>query len=425
MSTLRRQPDRAQPLAHLHASNPDDAAHSPDFVQANQTTKAVRRSSRITLGGLIYVFVTLFLAVGAINSQNNLLFWLFGVCIATLIVSGIFSGNALMQIRVLAQAIPDGHAGDELKLHYTITNNSRFFPLFAAMITELDGDNQPIGERLSAAITHVGPRQTIRVTGTMHPQSRGRFGMRRFRLSTRFPFGFLQKSLDFECHRPMMILPYRLELKQGLVRVVHGRGEEVHKRTDSSGVSSEYWGLREYTPGDPKRSIAWKQSARQRKLVVIEHAQPIATKLWVWLSTESHAQFAESDPDHAHALIERAIALGAGLVKQASNRDIPVGIWAPGFGIRIYPSAGKAHTMRCMRALGMIDLDEPIARDAPPRASNADDVIAIRSGLTIGSGLTGSHGLHASGNLRTMPIEDPSRWLLDPASLPASLGGEP
>ena len=100
-------------------------ASTPD--QSTGFQKPIRRSSKLTFGGTMYAIVTLFLAVGAINSQNNLLFWLFGVSIATLVVSGLISGNALMQTRISALAVSDATAGDVVKLRYSITNNSRFF----------------------------------------------------------------------------------------------------------------------------------------------------------------------------------------------------------------------------------------------------------------------------------------------------------
>lgn len=402
MSAFVRQLNRGSTHGHAHSIDADSSHSSPRLHQ--QSSKAIRRESKLTVGGTVYVVVTLFLAIGAINSQNNLLFWLFGVAIATMIVSGVFSGNVLMQIRLKAQAIPDSIAGDSVRLHYTVINRSKFFPLFAAMISEIHDDDHPRGQFESAAVLHLGPKQRKKFTGVFVPASRGRHTVRHIRLSTRFPFGLLQKSLIFECPRSMMILPYQLAIKPELVRVVHGQGEEVHKRTDASGVSSEYWGLREYTPGDPKRSIAWKQSARHRKLVVIEHAQPIASKLWVWIAND------QSDS----ILAERSIAIGASLITHAAKRGVPIGLWAPSLGVRIIPGTGKAHTMRCLRALGMIDLESEHAHDAPPRAANADDVLAVQAH---------PKQVASSGRIRILDARDPSHWLIDPSSLPEMLGG--
>jgi uncharacterized protein (DUF58 family) len=368
--------------------------------------KPIRRESRLTFGGAIYITVTVFIAIGAINSQNNLLFWLFGVAIATLIVSGVFSGNALMKVRLEAQAVQDGFAGEELRLHYLVSNRSKFFPLFAAVISEIPNEKHPGGEFNPAGVLHLGPGQRYRVAGSLMPKLRGRYALHQIRLSTRFPFGLLQKSLIFESHRPLMILPYKLEIKPELVRVQRGRGDEIRKRTQASGLSTEFWGLREYTPGDPKRSIAWKQSARHQRLVVIEHAQPIATRLWVWLSISP--QMLASDP----IAVERSIALGASLLVRSSMRSVPVGLWAPALGLRIKPGVGRAHMMRCLRAFGMIDLKSDLAHDIAPSSTNTDEVLVVQSD---------PHPPVGPRTVRVLCENTPAQWMIDPDALPSVL----
>lgn len=404
MSASVRQFGRGKRQGHTVPIDRNAALSSAGLKQ--ECSRSIRRESKLTIGGVVYIAVTVFLAIGAINSQNNLLFWLFGVSIATLVVSGLFSGNALMQVRLQAQQIPDVSAGDSVRLHYMVSSRSKFFPLFAAMISEIPEEDHPQGSFQPAAVLHLGPGQRVKVMGSFFPTRRGRYTVRRIRLSTRFPFGLLQKSLIFECQRTMVVLPYQLAIKPDLVRVIQGHGEEVRKRTDSCGSSHEYWGLREYTPGDPKRSIAWKQSARRQSLVVIEHAQPIATRLWIWITDP--ATKIESDS----ARCECAVALGASLITHGAKRGVPIGLWAPALGLRIPPGTGRAHMIRCLRSLGTAQLVDEHVRDTQPQAANTDDVIAIRPDLR--PSLT-------SGNIRVLSINDLDSWMIDPSSLPEAL----
>ncbi len=412
MSAFGRQHTREDQQGHALWAEPTAQASAKRGLEhldhsMRASSKPAGRTSKITFGGLIYIGVTIFLAIGAVNSQNNLLFWLFGVSIATLIVSGLFSGSALMRVRLEAQAIPDAAAGEALRVHYLVSNHSKFFPLFAGLIAELPGDEHPDARFDPAAILHLGPGQEIKAAGSFVPRTRGRYSLEQIRLSTRFPFGLLEKSLVFQCHRSALVLPYQLEIKPELVRIVQGHGEEVRKHTVSSGSSTEYWGLREYSPGDPKRSIAWKQSARHGQLVVIEHAVSISTKLWIWIAAEC---FESCDDDPSAP--ERAIALGASLVTQASRRGIPVGLWVPSRGIRMSPSTGKAGMMRSLRALGALDLSLEGQRESLPGASSTDDVIVLRPGQSSSA---------APGAARVLDIDDPSCWLIDPSTLPPAL----
>lgn len=396
--------------SHLPRIEEDSQGSESPILQSSPSTKPIRRESKLTLAGGLYILVTMFIAVGAINSQNNLLFWLFGVSIATLIVSGVFSGNALMQVRLEAQALTDVCAGDRVKLHYLISNRSRFFPLFAVMISEIHDEHYPVANTNPAGVMHLGPKQTTKVFGTITPTSRGRYTIRYVRLSTRFPFGFLQKSLIFDCPRTLMVLPYELELKQGLVRTLNGRGDEVRKRSRASGNSNEYWGLRDYTHGDSKRTIAWKQSAKHGSLVVIEHAHPIASRVWIWISLD------HDDVDADVAQVERAIALASSLISQASTRAVPFGLWAPAFGVRMQPSTGKAHMLRCKRALGLIDLAIESGRDIAPTVTGRDDVIAIKPG---------QRATTTQPNTRVLSASEYANWLQSPSSLPMQLQSKP
>ncbi|MFG0244448.1 MAG: DUF58 domain-containing protein [Phycisphaerales bacterium JB052] len=379
-------------------------------AKPNRASRAIRRESRLTFGGIVYIAVTLFLAVGAINSQNNLLFWLFGVAIATLIVSGIFSGNALMKTRLRSRAFKEVNAGQTLRLHYTVINRSRFFPLFAALISEMPDSPNMMGTFLPASVIHIGPGQSGSFMGTLKPSKRGRVTLRRIRLSTRFPFGLLQKSLIFEQPRTLLVLPHKLQLRSELLRHTHAQGEQARKRSARGGRSDEFWGLREYVPGDPRRRISWKHSARRAELVVVEHTQTISSRIWVWIVEP------EPGSDQYEQMCERAIAAGAALIEQGASRSIPIGLWYPQRGLRVDPMTGRSHAGRTLRALAMVDLDIEDAPVTPPPARERDRVIVLKAGSSAPKGTPGA---------RVVDLTRPESWLKNPESLPESLGGKP
>ena len=371
--------------------------------------RAIRRESRLTFGGFIYVGVTVFLAIGAINSQNNLLFWLFGVSIATLIVSGIFSGNALMKTRLRARALPEVVAGQPLHLHYAITNRSRFFPLFAALVSEVPQGRKHWGELQPASLVHIGPGQSGSVVGTFTPSRRGRLTLRKIRLTTRFPFGLLQKALVFDQPRTLLVLPHTLRLKPGLLRQHQAHGEQIRRRSSRAGKSNEFWGLREYKPGDSRRRISWKLSARRNGLVVIEHAQTSSARLWVWIIEP------DADNEQWDMLTERAIAAAGALVEQGATRTVPVGLWYPQRNLRHEPSTGRAHLGRMLRALAMVDLEHERSGMPQPPMQARDQLIVV---------CAGEHPKSAMVPSRVLDVTRPESWLLDPHSLPRALGGD-
>lgn len=397
-----------------HAQSIKADADLPDSIDPIRSDKprdiAVRRESKLTFGGLIYIGVTVFLAVGAVNSQNNLLFWLFGVAIATIIVSGLFSGNALMKTRLRARVLHEVHAGQPQRLHYTIRNRSRFFPLFAALVSEETEKVVKSGKLVPASVVHVAPRSMTSTQGSFTPMRRGRYVLRKIRLSTRFPFGLLQKSLIFEHPRPLLVLPHELQLKQGLISSVPTQGEQVLRKSERGGTSNEFWGMREYRPGDPARRISWKHSARRDDLVVVEHAESYALRIWVVIAEPSAI---DNEQHTLHA--ERAITIAASLFEDAGRRSTPVGLWYPQRSVRFEPHSGRAQSGRAVRALAMIDLDEPAEQFAAVPVRTRDRVVLIQRGTHAPSGVAAA---------RIINTEQPGTWLSNPASLPEHLRGE-
>lgn len=371
---------------------------------------AVRRESKLTFGGLIYIGVTVFLAIGAVNSQNNLLFWLFGVAIATIIVSGLFSGNALMKTRMRARVLHEVHAGHPQRLHYTVRNRSRFFPLFAALVSEETEKANHAGKLIPASVVHVAPRSMTSTQGSFTPSHRGRYVLRFIRLSTRFPFGLLQKSLIFEHPRPLLVLPHELQLKKGLLSAIPTQGEQVLRKSTRGGMSNEFWGLREYRPGDPARRISWKHSARRGDLVVVENAESFAMRIWVVIAEPTPIQ---DHQDMLHA--ERAIAIAAGLFAEAGRRSTPIGLWYPQRAIRFDPQSGRAQSGRAVRTLAMINLDEPAESFLPVPVRTRDRVVLIQRGTHVTSGVPAA---------KILNTEQPEVWLMRADTLPQPLRGD-
>ena len=58
------------------------------------------RQYHFVSGGVLYVAVTTLLMLGALNSQNYLLFAALGIAMAGLVVSGVLSGSSLLGVLV-------------------------------------------------------------------------------------------------------------------------------------------------------------------------------------------------------------------------------------------------------------------------------------------------------------------------------------
>lgn len=322
----------------------------------------VRRRYHFGSAGSVYIFVTLLIALGAFNAQNNLLFWAFGFSLAILIVSGILSGAMLMGLSISRERIADAHVGDPLIIRYRLRNSNRFIPAFALTIEEhapaprrrLRRNRAPAAPLARTFVSHVGPRESIAAEARLSTTRRGEITFHRFTVTTAFPFGLMRKSLEVDEPASTIILPALAPVDQRLLDAAAASGDS-RRSSRTRGAGDEFHSLREYISGDNPRSIAWKPSARRGLLLVKQSLAPAPLRLWVVLRLRL-------DPTDANALDERAISIAAGLIARARARSLAIGLSVPLTGLNIPPRADLAHSTRLMRELGLIDLGPADAR---------------------------------------------------------------
>src|SRR5436853_3629845 len=111
-----------------------------DKGQRTKDTLAIRPrpSYDFSLNGLMFLLLTFFMLLAAVNSQANLLFGVAGLMVGVMLVSFSISRLVLMRLR-LTRILPD-HAvvGRRMSLSYEILNEKRFWPSLSVTVAELD-----------------------------------------------------------------------------------------------------------------------------------------------------------------------------------------------------------------------------------------------------------------------------------------------
>ena len=363
----------------LSATDPGGGAYTP-------LMNRVRRY-HFHLPGLLFAAVTLLLGIGAINSQNNLLFLLFGLGVGSYVVSGFVSGLMMMRIDVRRVGRSEAESGGRVRIGYEVRCTGRWIGAFALTIEEVRPRkkwwfrrSQASGwdgrmREVVACVTHVGAGRSVRTTGRGDALRRGVCELGAVRVSSRFPFGLMQKSVTVRSPGRVIIRPAVVGLVGGLIegcvrddRFASGSGSTPQRVGD-------FFGLRDYVPGDSPRTIAWRASARAGELVVRECANPVRTAVWVVLSIENDTQNHQQDDP------ERAISLAASLVMQGDALGIDVGLSVPGYGIGFLPASGRGHTAGILDSLGELDIAHRAdVHLAAPNPGVHDTVILVRSG---------------------------------------------
>jgi len=272
-----------------------------------------------------------------------------------------------------------------------VQNRSRLFSVFNIVIDEKPaGASGPgfdveafrrFGIVPSAWIMHIGPRDVAHGEAIFWPTRRGRIRFDQVQICTTFPFNIVRKSRSFSQPQHTLIYPMLYELRRGLLNSITPKSLMGTKISQHAGAGDDFYGTRDFRPGDSMRHIAWKRAAKMDDLVTIERTSPSPARLRVVLDL-SAANFAHApnsqtaapqqaaSADQAIAQIreleERAISLAASIVHAADAQGYEVGLTVLGIGTPpIAVRRNRWHFNKIMAALAEIDLEAPrLARSA-------------------------------------------------------------
>ena len=267
----------------------------------------------------------------------------------------------------LARAPSAIHAGTPYLMGISLSNRKRRLPSFSVEVEDLVA-GRPLDKRCYFLKLPAGRTQE---TAYRHQLARrGRHQLTGFRLSTKFPFGLIQKSRDVADAHELLIYPALVKVPEALLRgfpATHGLGR--HKWRSRSG---EFAGLRDFRPGDDPRDIHWRTTARRGVPLVRESEDDEGLEATVLFDN----RLGDRRPD-AEALRGGGVAgrrrwrrcCSSAATGSASARAAP----------RSRPTAGAAQRSRI---LGFLALVEPAKADAAMQGAGRRGArIQIRVGL--------------------------------------------
>jgi len=122
------------------------------------------------------------------------------------------------------------------------------------------------------------------------------------------------------------------------------------------GGNDEFYGVREYRPGENPRHIYWRRSAGAGAMVIREMTRVSPPKLLIVVDTQRPDDSVES-----YIAVEYAIAMAATLVDRAMDAGLPVGLvaWSDAF-LTIAPNRAKRHRLELLTALATLPINDGV-----------------------------------------------------------------
>ncbi len=330
---------------------------------ADQSRRMVRLRPRLIpyFPAVVFILTTLLLPVGAINGQNNLLFWMFGLAIAALVASGVIGAWTISNISVQRDPIPTVHAGETVQITYRITNSSRVLPAFAISIAEFPRRPLAVGNarpqptwagRITPGVAfaeYIPRGATVTVHAEVAALRRGPYLLDTVEVWTTFPFGLSRKTIFHAREQTALIRPVSAPMRADVLASLRvSRSGVSAGATPRVGIGEEFHSLRDLVDGDSPASVAWKRSATADRLLVRQTAQPLNRRLWIGLADLRGTPAIEA---------ERSIAAAAGLAAAAAAAGYAVGLLAAADRSPLNPRFGHRALSEIFDALALLDPD--------------------------------------------------------------------
>jgi uncharacterized protein (DUF58 family) len=225
---------------------------------------------------------------------------------AAVAVAFFVGGFTLKKLDVKMRFPETIFAGEETHIFVSLTNRKVFFPSYS-VVAEVRGKEReesaaademreilpkwladrlsrpPVVRRTLDHFVHIPRNRTIE-TKTAHVfAKRGRFVIKDFEISTKFPFGFFRHRRRLPARETELVVfpsfdPIQHELDD--LALETGSFEAAHR-----GIGQDLYALREYRPNDDLRRVDWKATARTAELTVREFSAEDEKRVNIILDT--------------------------------------------------------------------------------------------------------------------------------------------
>lgn len=294
-----------------------------------------RMEYKISRAGWIYIGATLLVALAALNTGNNLLFLILACLISVILMSGILSSISLAGVELKIELPEHIFAGQTARATIGLHNEKLTLPSFALRVEAGVAKGGPAAAVLEKPVffpylpRQEREKQSIPVTFLR----RGLHVQESFRIVTRFPFGFLEKTRRLALKSEALVYP-SVDASAELVDMFPGI--EGSLESHSKGRGQDLHALREYVPTDSVRHVHWKASARMGSLMVREFAREDDRR--VLLVLDPYISSEKTGAEAAEERFERAVSLCAGVAWHFYERNAMLEFRGAGLETRLAPA---------------------------------------------------------------------------------------
>jgi uncharacterized protein (DUF58 family) len=234
--------------------------------------------------------------------------------------------------------------GRECTITVTITNEGPTLPYGRLRLVVPQGA-VPVDCPLLVTCLRTGGTWDLHFRGSL---LRGRHPLGPVRLETRDAMGLRSREELLPLEALISVLPRvdRIERLEVLPRNTGAGFGMVHART--GGAGAEFFGTREYAPGDRPRRVNWRATERWDRLVTNIYDEERSADIGIILDARSASEVRI----HGSSLFEYSVRMAASLADGFLRHGNRVGLLCYGRGLEwVFPGYGREQWSRIMVAL--------------------------------------------------------------------------
>jgi uncharacterized protein (DUF58 family) len=304
-----------------------------------------------TRTGMGLAAMLLLLGFVAANPGLNLLLLLFGLGVGAIIFNALVA-RWQVNLAQVRRILPDVAAvGRPTTVRYHVHNRSRWMALRSLWIVDNYNPSPPGLPVLATWVLHVPPGGSAVAEARVVPTRRGLCRIDALRLASKFPFGLFKRLQTLQLPDHVLVWPALWQPRANWL--ARSRWTSQPRNIRNGAVqrgTDEFFGIREYRPGDNVRWIHWRRSASLDRVVIREMVDADPGR--VTLALETVGPTGPADPDTLDALVSAAASLAC----DALERGWHVGVILNGHTpVVLPPAGGYATRSRLLYELAILD----------------------------------------------------------------------
>ena len=352
----------------------------------------MKNHTRITIcrEGWYYLTVLAFVLSGAALRQINLLMVIAGMMFGPLLINFLSVLRSLREFDVSRRCPRQITARQPLSVEIRLSRpvKARRLLLFRPKINRSilvedtirrvapESARRESTARVFFTSLAAGEEQKLHYMGRI--RERGLYELGPLRVSTRWPFGLIQKTITVPQRRSLIVYPQPGRLSPRWHQVMREADAGTRYMRGRLGQQEgDFYGLRDWREGDSQRWIHWRTSARRGSLFVRQFEQSRSQDLILLIDL-----WRPIEPSRQHlARIEQAIQFAATIVSDVCSRG-GGHIALATVGTRVERFDGPASALMLADLLSNLARLEP-GVSPPPDATGADERLRqlIEAGL--------------------------------------------